>query len=100
MNVAQSCQAEATSEGGVSMRRIDMWKKRTWSAHFQLLAALMVIAGAAAVYSVEAEAAKRQLLVAGGGYTTGSWYMGSVAITEIVNSTNPEIGRASCRERG
>lgn len=60
-------------------------------ASFQRIAALTVALGAAAVYSVEAEAAKEQLLVAGGGYTTGSWYMGSVAITEIVNSTNPDV---------
>lgn len=73
------------------MGRDGVSTRRKGRAFFRRAAAFVVVAGAASLFSLQAEAAKEQLLVAGGGYTTGSWYMGSVAITEIVNKTNPAV---------
>lgn len=67
-------------------RMMEMIKKRTVGA-----IALGMVVGLGALSATSVHAAPEQLLLGGGGYTSGSWYMGSVAITEIVNKDNKEV---------
>lgn len=67
---------------------------------------VMIFVFAVALFTaVGVQAAKLQLLLANGGYTTGTWYMGAVAISEIANksisnvnlTTIPGGGVSNCK---
>lgn len=60
-------------------------------AMLRTAAVVLTVGVVSAFTSTGAQAEKVQLLLGGGGYTTGSWYMGSVAITEVVNKANPDV---------